>query len=212
MVTLPFQAVKLLFTRKRLLAFAFFPGVFTFFLSSVAIYLLWEFALQATSLWISLPAMIFAFVAAWLLFGNLSLLPVEDFIVDECQRAVWGEVRLPGPKMSVRRVLRELRYSVFLLAALVIFSLVSFLPFLGVVGFFLAAWLTAYGFLSSLYARKTESGGARLELFFRHCFSNFLLGALINVMLFVPVLNVFLLGYAQILATLVFLRREGRFL
>lgn len=209
MVGLPFFALKLLFTRPKLFALATFPGVFTFALSSVATYLGWELLLQGYTLWLSVPLMMMIFLLSWLLIGNISLIPVEDPIADECQKAYWGELRLPAARMSFRRIFRELGYSLLLAAAGVFFFLVTFLPVFGWFSFLLAAWITAYGFLSPLYARKEERISGRVKLFFGNAASNFALGFVINFLLFVPILNVFLLGYAQILATLLFLRRES---
>lgn len=207
MVHLPYQAAKILFSRPKLLLLGFFPGAFTFLLSAGSVYLLWATLLQESSLWISVPAMMLGFLLSWLLFGNLSLLPVEDAIIDECQRAIWGEVRVPSPPWGLRRVGRELGYSVFLALAVLFFFFLSFLPFMGPLNFLLASWITAYGFLSTLYARQADRVGGRLQLFFRQWAPNLALGIFINMFLFIPVLNVFLLGYAQILASLVFLRR-----
>lgn len=208
MVHLPYQAAKLLFSRPKLLLLSFFPGAFTFLLSAGSVYLLWATLLQGSSLWISVPAMMLGFLLCWLLFGNLSLLPVEDAIIDECQRSLWGEVRVAAPPWGLRRLTRELGYSIFLAIAVLFFFFLSFLPLMGPVNFLLAAWITAYGFLSTLYARRAELVGDRLRLFFRHWAPNLALGIFINMFLFIPVLNVFLLGYAQILASLVFLRNS----
>ncbi len=210
MIQLPFQAAKILFSRPKLLALGFFPGAFTFAFSACSVYFLWEFFLQAQTLWIAVPAMMLGFLASWLVFGNLSLLPVEDALINECQKSVWGEVKLAPPPFGFRRLGRELFYSVVLLLLTILLFFLSLIPFLGVVSFVVAAWMTAYGFLANLYERKKEFGKERAGLFFHHGFSNFLLGLAINFLLFVPILNVFLLGYAQILAALVFLRRESR--
>lgn len=208
MAILPFTAARLLFTRPKLFFLGLFPGIFTFILSASAVYLLWATLLQGMSLWLSIPFMMMGFLLSWLLFGNISLLPVEDAIIDECQRAVLGDVAIRSPGMSFRRIGREALYSALLAFMAILFFLIALLPILNVVGFVFAAWLTAYGFLSSLYGRKEETMWGRIHYFFRDWLGNFLLGTLISFLLFVPVLNVFLLGYAQILATLVFLRNE----
>jgi uncharacterized protein involved in cysteine biosynthesis len=86
----------------------------------------------------------------------------------------------------------------------------SFIPILAIINFILAAWLTAYSFLAVLYTRKEETLSGRVRLFLHDGAGNFLLGVLLSALLFVPVINVLLLGYAQILATLVFLHREEK--
>lgn len=206
-MTLPFLALRYLF-KPKLLALGFFPGAFTFLASAVLVYLAWSFAFASNSLWITIPVMALLFLVAWLFVGGLSLLLVEDKIIDECQKIYLGEVRYSSPRFSWQRLFRELRYSLFIVLLASILVILSFLPLLGSISFLLTGGLTAYSFLSTVFARKESFVSGRLSLFFRDFFSNLLLGVFLNFLLFVPILNVFLLGYAQILATLVFLRRE----
>lgn len=207
MIALPFQAVKLFFTRPRLFALGVFPGIVTFLLAAASVYGVWEILLQASTLWISVPAMMLTFLLSWISIGKLSLLPVEDPIIDEVQRALYGEVRFPGPPLSVGRLGREAFYSFCVAGLALLVLLLSFVPVLAPLQFVLIAWLTAYSFLSALYGRIEPHARGRVSLFLLHPVSNFFLGALLNVLLFVPVLNVFLLGFAQILATLTHLHR-----
>lgn len=200
MILLPFTAANLMLRRPKLLALGFFPGAFTFLLASIAVYGLWVWQLTTVTLWLSLPMMMLAFLLAWLLIGKIALLPVEDAIIDECQRQRLGEIRWPAPPLSLARVGRELVFS--LLLAIVGFALFfsSFVPFLTPINLLLAAWLTAYGFLSPIYARLAPDFSGRRELFFRRPVAHAFLGLVLTALLFVPVLNVFLLGYAQVLA------------
>ncbi len=203
---LPFVALKLLLTRPRLLLLSFFPGALTFALTTGLLYLLWTQALDNVTLWLSLPASVLIFLLSWIVFGSISLVFVEDAIIDECQRAQLGEVRIPAPPFHPRRLARELGHACLVaVAACALFAL-SFVPFLNLLNILLAAWLTAYIFLAPIFARTAPSYGARLRLFAQNPGRNLLLGFFLNFLLFVPVLNVFLLGYAQILATLVFLK------
>lgn len=207
MIWLPFQALKLFFTRPRLFALGVFPGIVTFAVSAAAVYGVWEWLLQSSSLWISVPSMMVTFLLSWISVGKLSLLPVEDPIIDEVQKATWGNVRLPAPPFSARRLLREAGISLLVAGLALLVLLLAFLPVLAPVQFVLIAWLSAYSFLSAFYGRAHPDLRGRVTLFFQHPLSNFFLGALLNVLLFIPVVNVFLLGFAQILATLVHLRR-----
>jgi uncharacterized protein involved in cysteine biosynthesis len=207
-VGLPLLALRLFFTRPKLLALGLFPGLFTLAAALAATYSTWAYSLQYHSPWVAWPLAMLVFLASWLLVGNLSLLPVEDPIADECQRAVWGEVRIPAAHFGLKRLFREMLYSLGLVFGVAVLFFLSLIPAFNFLGFLLAAWVTAYGFLSALLNRRATSVRGRLNLFFRHAAGNFLLGFFINCLLFVPLLNVFLLGYAQILATLVFLRRE----
>lgn len=207
---LPLLALKLFFTRPRLLLLGFVPGALTFALSIAAVYGVWSLFLASSTPWISIPVMMLSFLIFWLIFGNLSLIPVEDAIVDQVQIAQWGEVRLKAPPMSLQRLWREALYSGFVAVMAILLFLLSFIAILAPLNLVLAAWLTAYGFLAAAYVRKTSTAKERLQLFFGEWFWNLLLGAFLNVLLFVPVLNVFLLGYAQILAALLFVERETK--
>jgi len=199
-----------MFSHPKVLALAFLPGALTFAASVGVVYGVWVKFLSFTSLLISLPIMMLTFLLTWLFVGKLSLMPVEDLLIDECQKRVWGEVRLKGLPFNAARFTRELLYSALVGAAGIFFFILSFIPFLAPANLIVAGWLSSYGFLAPLYERK--QGGrsdGRVALFFEHAPGNLILGMSLNVLLFLPVVNVFLLGYAQILATLVFLRRES---
>lgn len=204
----PLRALGILFSGPKMIALAFFPGAFTFFLSSVITYGLWALALQATTLWISLPVMMLSFLLSWLVIGNLSLLPVEDLIVDECQKSLWGEVRLKPLPLSAGRIFGEIRFSLFMGFMAIFLFVMSFIPVVGALAFVGTSWITAYSFMGLLYSRQDHP--SRLKAFFEHPLSNFMVGFFINLLLFVPLVNVFLLGYAQIFAALVFLDRKKK--
>ena len=109
-----------------------------------------------------------------------------------------------------RRLARESLVSTLVAVGSLGLLLLSLVPLLTPLEFVFTCWIAAYGFLSTLYARRVESARGRITLFFGHPVTHFLLGAFLYVLLFVPVLNVFLLGYAQILATLVYFDLEER--
>ena len=203
----PFLALSYLL-RPKLLALGFFPGAFTFGLAALIVYSIWNLLLSRATWWVAIPVMMLAFLATWLLFGNLSLLIVEDKIIDECQKTYWGEIRLSSRPFQSSKLFREIRFSLFLAFMIVLLSLLSFIPGFALIAFVLLAWINAYSFLSCLYSRKTDSILQRLQLFFHDAIPNLFLGIMLSLLLFVPVLNVFLLGYAQILASLVFFKRE----
>jgi hypothetical protein len=207
-IGLPFLALRLLFTRPRLFALGVFPGVFTFAASGALVYALWDHLLQGRTLWLVVPTLAISLLALWLVIGKLALLPVEDAIVDECQRAILGSVRLPATRLTFRRAARDASMSTFLGLLSVALLALDFIPVLVPIDFVFTSWIAAYCFLSTIYARRVASPGGRITLFFEHPISHFLLGAGLNVLLLVPVVNIFLLGYAQILATLVYLKQE----
>ncbi|MGZ3659249.1 MAG: EI24 domain-containing protein [Bdellovibrionota bacterium] len=208
MIGLPFLALKLLFTRPRLLALGVFPGAFTMAASLGLVWSLWDHLRDGRSIWLVVPVLVISFLALWLVIGKLALLPVEDAIINECQRALWGEVRLPSPPLTMKRLARDATMSTFLGLVSVVLLALEFVPALMPIDFIFLSWVTAYSFLSTIYARRVASPTGRVTLFFGHPVSHFLLGAFLNILLFVPVLDVFLLGYAQVLASLVYFRQE----
>lgn len=197
-----------MFSRPKLLVLGFLPGAITFALASAIVYFAWEWFLQGYPLWVSLGAMIALFLLSWICIGGLSLAPLADWIVDECQRAHWGEVRLPAPNFRLGFLLRELFYSLVLFFFGIGLLILSLFPLFAPIAFVILAWLSAYNFLSPLYARKAGTASDRVREFFRNGLSNLILGMFLNLLLFLPIINVFLLGYAQVLAALLFLRRE----
>lgn len=210
MITLPFTALNTMLKSPKLLALGFFPGAFTLLASAGLLYGLWVLFLHSLTLWISLPVALVSFLLCWLAIGRISLFPVEDAIIDECQRLHWGDVRIPGPPLSVGRLLREMLYALVLGFLAVLVFVLGFIPLLSIFAFVLAGLLSAYSFLTPIYARKSQGMRGRFSLLFENLLPNLLLGMLLNVLLFVPGLNVFLLGYAQIFATFVFMKREEK--
>ena len=91
-------------------------------------------------------------------------------------------------------------------AFLLLFALV---PGMAILSYVFGAWATAWNFLVTIYNRKHISRGDKLREFFGNIAGNTLLGIFLNLLLFVPILNVWLLGYALILATLVEMERHG---
>jgi uncharacterized protein involved in cysteine biosynthesis len=153
--------------------------------------------------------MMLALMLSWLVIGKFALIPVEDAIVDECQRALWDKVLLPSPAMSLAFFGHQARNALLLGCVAFLVLALIFLPVLAPLQFVLAAWLSAFSFLTPVYARIADSLSGRAKLFFKHPVSHFLLGAFLNFLLFVPVVNVFLLGFAQVLATLLYIRKES---
>jgi len=201
-MALPFEALLLLLRSPSLLLLSIFPGIFTLLVSGGSVYFLWNFFLTSLSLWISIPTAAFVFLLLWLIYGNLALLPVEDIIVDKVQKSFLGAVKVPAKPFSLRRIFRELVFSIFVMGATIIFLLLSLIPGIAVFSFIAGAWISAYGFLSTFYTRATETPQERIRIFFRKPIAHMFLGLFLNMLLFVPILNVFLLGYALILATL----------
>jgi hypothetical protein len=205
---LPLQALNLLLKNFKLMALAFFPGAVTFIGSAVAAYYAWTLLFSVKPLWVGVPGTILVWFLGWLIVGNLSLIPVEDWIVDEVQRMQLGTVKFPAPNFSVSRVFSEIGFSLLIAAMTVAFFFLSFIPALWPIAFAFAAWFTSYGFLATLYNRSAKSIREKIYLYKKDWFTNLCLGAFLNILLFVPIVNVFLLGYALILSTLVYLKRR----
>jgi uncharacterized protein involved in cysteine biosynthesis len=207
-ILLPFLALKLLVKSPRLLALGFFPGFFTLLASSVSIYFLWTVYLVSFSAWISYPVALLTFLLCWLAFGKIAMLPVEDPIIDEVQRLRLGSVVFPARSWSLLRILREICFGIFLGLSGIFVFVIGFFPVFSIFALIIASWISAYSFLAPIYDRRSNNLGERTSLFLRDGLANFLLGLLLNFLLFIPLVNVFLLGYAQVLATLVALRNE----
>ena len=207
MILLPLRALGMFVKSPRLFALGFFPGLFTAVVSTLGVYFFWIYQLHDLTFWIAIPSAFLLIVLLWLIVGKVALVPVEDAIIDECQRLQLGTIRYPSPAFSPRRILRELGFSLLLAAPAVLVFAIGLIPLFTWIAFFLAAWISAYSFLAPAYARLDPSLGARANRFFRYPFSNFFLGAILNFLLFLPLVNVFLLGYAQVLAALTFLQQ-----
>lgn len=209
-MTLPLKALGLLLRSAKLIFLTFFPGALTFITSVTITYYTWLHFLGPYSWWVEIPGTLVVFFLTWLIVGNLSLIPVEDWIIDEVQRAHSGRIVIPSPPFSTNRIIRELGFSLLIAGAALSLFFISLIPGSWPITFACASWLTAYGFLATLYSRSTHTVKERLRLFSRNWFQNLILGAFLNILLFIPVLNVFLLGYALILSTLVFIERSER--
>ncbi len=203
MLTLPFLALRLLFRRPQLFFLASFPGILTVGVSFALSRMVW---LSGISL--AIPLAIATFFISWLAVGNLALLPVEDFIIDQVQLSLWQQIRLPARSLSTKRVIGEAVYGLLLAFIGLIIFITEFIPGAVLVDFVLTALLLSYNFLSTLYARRHLSKRERGMSFVKDLLANFLLGLILTALLFIPLLNVFLLGYAQVLATLFYFREE----
>ena len=207
---LPRQALRILLGSRALFFLAFLPGVITLTVTSIAIYALWKLWLVDLSAWISYPLVAVFFPVLWIVFGNLALAPVEDQIIDRVQLSLWEEVRVPSRDFMLARLGQELGQSIFIsvfFAFLLIFTLI---PGMAILSYLFAAWATSWNFLVSVYNRKHVARADKLREFFGNIVGNTMLGMFLNLLLFIPVLNVWLLGYALILATLLEMKRNSR--
>lgn len=207
---IPFQALKLLFTKPKLLALSLVPGLFTLASSLLLVFILWHYWLSTLAFWLAAPTSIIFFLVLWLIVGNLSLIPVEDAIIDFCQKETIGKIIYPAHNFRIKHMAREGFYSIALALFAVFVFLLGFFPLFTLVSFLLAALLTSYNFSRPILVRITENRAKQIAIYFESIASNLLLGVFLNFLLFVPILNVFLLGYAQILTTLLFLKNQGK--
>ena len=206
---LPLQALRLLLGSKALFFLAFLPGLITMSLTALALAGIWSAWLHELSRWVSYPLMAVAFPFFWIIFGNLALAPIEDQIVDRVQVALWDKVRIPSRKFALARITQELGQSIFISVFFAFLLLFALVPGMAILSYVFGAWATAWNFLVTIYNRKHISRGDKLREFFGNIAGNTLLGIFLNLLLFVPILNVWLLGYALILATLVEMERHG---
>lgn len=204
---LPRQALTMMLGNRVLFLLAFLPGILTLCFTSAALYLLWKILLHDLSHWISFPLMLIATPVFWIAGGNIALIPVEDRIIDRVQIAVWSEIRIPAPPFSLGKFYREIRQSIFITVFFLLLILLTIVPGFAVFTYVFGAWATAWSFLATVYSRQHKDQRLKFREFFRHVGENTLLGIFLNLLLFLPVLNVWLLGYALILATLLEMQR-----
>ena len=207
---MPLAAAKLMFADKMLVFIAFLPGLGTMALTCVSVWGIWQVKLIDISLWYSVPITIILFPALWIIFGLFALMPFEDTIIDKVQMAVWKEVRVPAPEFQAGRVMRQTVYSLSVTVIFLILLVIAAIPGVAIVSYVAASWLTAWGFLSAFYARSDTKVTVNLRRFFRNVAGNTLLGMLLNFLLFVPIVNVFVLGYALVLSTRIEIERLSK--
>jgi hypothetical protein len=207
---LPRQALRLLLGNRSLFFLAFFPGILTLALTSFVIFLLWQFWLIDLTAWLSYPLLIIMFPILWIIIGNLALAPVEDQIVDRVQLSLWQEVRIPSRDFMLARLGQELGQSIFISVFFVFLLIFTLIPGMALLSYVFAAWATSWNFLVTIYNRKHVSRSDKLRVFFKNIVGNTILGMFLNLLLFIPILNVWLLGYALILATLLEMKRNSR--
>lgn len=121
---------------------------------------------------------------------------MEDAIIDKVQKAVWGKVRIPAGGLSMRRLWLQVVSVICII--LILLNLTTGFIF----GPIITAWITAWSFLFSFYNRQNLSLKGSLSRFFKNILPNTFLGFVLMILLFVPIINLFLIGYAIILSTL----------
>lgn len=210
-ISAPKDALSLMLKNKSLLLLAFLPGVITITLTTLAMMSIWNWWIADTTWWYFIQLFVAGLISLilWLAIGNLALIPFEDPIIDRVQEHVWGEIRIPAPDFRLSRVVKEVGYSLAVSVFFLLMVLLSAIPGIALVSYVVAAWVTAWNFLATFYARSSFGSPAKdkIGMFFKDPVQNAILGAFINFLLFVPIINVWLLGYALILATLVHIRR-----
>lgn len=209
-LTLPLKAFEMLKSSPKLILLAFLPGIVTLIATTATCIFIWDYQLAEWSMWLSVPLVVIAFPLFWLAFGNLSLIPFEDVIIDNVQRKIWDDVKLPAPAFELKKITKEIVFSVSISVFFLLLMLLSFVPPLAFLSFIIAAWITAYGFMATFYTRlNANTLSSRLKLFFGRIIQNTLLGLFLNLLLFIPLLNIWLLGYALILASLLVIEQTG---
>ena len=186
-----------MFQDFRIFILALLPGIITIFATLCSIFAIWEIFFSENSLWYLLGMSILIGPIFWILFANISLLFVEDTIMDKVQEVVWGKIRISSTKFSMRRLWLQVISTVCVLLIFLYFTTGLF-----IFGPIITAWLTAWSFLFSFYNRQGLSLKDSLSCFFKNILSNTFLGFTLMILLFVPFVNIFLVGYAIILSTL----------
>lgn len=231
--TLPLRALRLIFRRKVLLAWAALPLVLTLSLS------IWGVSWMKSKLvgfgmhWLAnqgystesltVQAAIFflqivLFVLAAVSFSFLATVlasPFNDFL-SEATEPHCGLPRLPAETTTFRWKIRAVRLDITKTVLVTIAQLLLigvgiigfWIPGLNLIPFIIAFWLLTFQFISYPQTRRGEAFGFSLRFLFRHAFASLGFGAAIGILFAIPFLSAFALPLAVVGGTLLYARAQ----
>ena len=196
-----FEALRIYLSRPKLILLGILPGIFTFGCSLGVAWFAVAHILSQYNFLLRLLTGCLVFLLAWLVVSSFALLPVEEAIIGEVQKALFNEIHFPIARLSAKKIMIQ-----FLCAGCIavlggILVLLSLIPGLFWFSFILMALCTAFTFTLPIYLRIDEANLS--HLFFSRIFTHLFLGIGLNFLLFIPFLNVFLLGFVQVYAAVV---------
>ena len=202
-------AIGLLFRSPKLFLLCLLPGIVTIALSFYSARYIVTHLLASSSLWIIMPVSLLSFLTFWLFFSAIALAPFEDAIINNAQLVAFNKLKLPQRKFNFLRSTKTIFFAFCLAAVSLVLILLSFVPGLNYLYLAFAPLITSLSFLLPIYDRKNYSTKKILAAFFKNISTNYLLGFFLQVLLIIPFVNVFLSGFALVLATIYFLERDA---
>jgi CysZ protein len=231
--TLPFAALRLILSRKRLFAWSVLPVVLTLALSiwgvafvkaklmSMGIHWLGGMGYAPESLTVRMATFlldIVLFVSAAITFSFLAGIiasPFNDFLAEAAEPFATPPL-LPGPagfRGKLRALAIDLLKTIAITAlqlGLLVVGVFSFwLPGLNLIPLAAAFWLLAFQFLSYPQTRRGEGLGESFRFLFRHLFATSGFGVALGFLFAVPVLSSFALPLAVVGGTLLYARAKA---
>lgn len=198
--SLPFAMFRYVFTHKQLFFMSAIPSVVTVVALIGCEMAIWH-SLRGEGFWnllLCLGAMVISFIAGWIALGNMLLIPFIDPIIDSSQRRATGELFLPPLPFNLLRMLKEGLYSLLVVLVLIFSFPLIFVPIVGqVVGPALGMWALSMTSLAPMFERSEIGFMERARRLKAIMPATLSYGAGLWILLYIPLVNIFLLGIAQ---------------
>lgn len=234
-VTLPLRALRLILSKRALLAWSAFPLVLTLALSiwgvswlkaklmAYGIHWVAGFGLAPESLTVQ-AALIFLqillFVLAAISFSFLATLfasPFNDFLSEATEPHCAPMLpKLPAEASRLGWKIRSVWIDIVKTCLVTALQLVligvgllaSWIPGLNLIPFVLAFWLLTFQFVSYPQTRRGENFRGSIRFLFRHAFASLGFGAAIGCLFAIPFVSAFALPLAVVGGTLLYARAK----
>ncbi len=145
------------------------------------------------------------------MLGNLLLIPFIDTIIDTAQKKAKGVVFLESLPFSLSRMLKEVLYTLIIAFILIGSLVLVFIPVIGqVVAPIISMWALSMSSLTPMFERANMPLVQRVKVLNSILPSTISYGAGIFALLYIPIINVFLLGIAQASAVEFWVKHEGK--
>ncbi len=231
-LTLPYTALRLILSKKRLMAWSALPIALTLTLSILGTGALktwltglgmqWlagrgyapdSFAVHAALFFLKIVLFVLAAVSFSFIAGIVAS-PFNDFLAESAEP--FTDPPLPPAPAGLRDKLRA--FLIDLVKTIVITTIQIGLVLIGVVGFWLpglnlipfaaAFWLLAFQFVTYPQTRRFERFGESLRFLGRHLFATLGFGATIGFLFAIPIVSSFALPLAVVGGTLLYARAK----
>jgi uncharacterized protein involved in cysteine biosynthesis len=221
---LPLKTVGLVLGNRRLFFYSFIPSV----LALILVVFSWDTVYDAVRNWMpaegvegwkSWGAWLYKAVAffsslivsgiLWMAAGNILLLPFVDTIIDASQKRCKGTIFLAPLPFSFARLCREVFHSIKIYCLLLCAIGFLLIPFAGaIISFCLSAIALTLLTIMPLFERLDTPFKERLRRLRQCPFNCLAYGLGLWLLLYIPIVNIFVLGIAQASAVPFWLRHE----